>query len=151
MKREKYGEEAVPNSDEEEQEEGLEEDAENLEELQKLDKSAAYLGYIGKPPKYPNKQPTYGFQRKYLPIKTRVEVQQQKSQSFGDIIKFYQPLIELKNKEFEEQRMAKNIFMDEGFQGEAREMTKDGKQNVHKFVRPYELRLFDLRKQSYTI
>lgn len=30
-------------------------------------------------------------------------------------------------------------------------MNKDGTENVNRFMRPFEMRLFDLRKQSYTI
>lgn len=38
------------------------------------EKSQKVLGYIGKPPRGPEKQPLYNFQKQHQPIRNRVKV-----------------------------------------------------------------------------
>ena len=57
----------------------------------------------------------------------------------------------MKNQEYEAEGMIKNIFNDEHFSGPPVETLVDGKPNVSRFVKPFELRVFDLKKQAYTI
>ena len=58
------------------------EQAEFDENVEQIEKSMAYHGYIGKPPKYQSQQPVYSFQKKYMPIKTRVQINDKKTKSF---------------------------------------------------------------------
>ena len=104
-----------------------------------------------KPPRIPDKQPVYGFQQKYQPIRQRMEAQSQKSKSFQQLFEYYKPLIEAKNHDENQDVLRRNIFNDEHFVTEHKKFEKDGKLNVNRLIKPFEMRLFDLRKQAYTI
>lgn len=66
--------------------------------------------------------------------------------NFKQLFEYYKPLIDAKNKAENQDILKRNIFQDDGFYEEVKTMNQDGTENVNKFLRPYEMRLFDLRK-----
>lgn len=86
-----------------------------------------------------------------MPMRIRVAQGDKKSKSFKDLFRYYQPLIEEKNKFYKQSGLLPNIFNDADFTTEVKTMQKDGSENVNKWVKPFEMRMFDLKKQSYTI
>ena len=59
---------------------------------------------------------------------------------------YYKPLIDAKNSDENEAQAKRKVFVDEQFVQEKTEVNKDGEPNVNRLIKPFEMRLFELRK-----
>lgn len=86
-----------------------------------------------------------------MPIRNRVQAQNVKSKSFQDLFTYYKPLIDAKNATESKDIAGKNVFDDNQHRSQRKFISPAGEVKVNHFLKPFELRLFDLRKQAYTI
>lgn len=100
-----------------------------------------------KPPIVPKpKKPLYGFQGNHIPPKNLVENVEKKNTTFKALLNHYKPLIDAKNRTEPTDNLEKNVFNSDKHKVKIEERNRKGDVKVDYLVKPFELRLFELRK-----